>query len=57
VARIRIAPDARIKAIVQSWPARFDTARARALGFEADAGFDEVVAAYVAGQTTEGPRP
>jgi nucleoside-diphosphate-sugar epimerase len=54
VARIRIAPDARIKAIVQSWPARFDTARARALGFEADPGFDEVVAAYAASQRVEG---
>jgi nucleoside-diphosphate-sugar epimerase len=56
-ARIRFAPDARIKAIVQSWPARFDTVRAQALGFAADSGFDAVVAAYVAGQTTEGPRP
>ena len=56
-ARVRFAPDARIKAIVQSWPARFDTARATALGFDADANFDDVVAAHVAAQTTEGPRP
>jgi D-erythronate 2-dehydrogenase len=56
-ARIRFVPDARIKAIVQSWPARFDTARAQALGFEADAGFDDVVAAYAASQATEGSRP
>ena len=56
-ARIRFAPDARIKAIVQSWPARFDTARATALGFEADADFDQVVAAYVASQATEGMKP
>lgn len=51
VARVRIAPDARIKAIVQSWPARFDTARARALGFAADDSFDAVVRAYAATQT------
>lgn len=48
VARIRIAPDERIKAIVQSWPARFDTARARTLGFAADPSFDAVVRAYAA---------
>jgi hypothetical protein len=53
-ARVSVQPDERIKAIVQSWPARFDTARAQALGFEADAGFDEVVAAYAASQRAEG---
>lgn len=47
-ARIRIAPDDRIKAIVQSWPARFDTARARDLGFTPDASFVDVVRAHAA---------
>jgi nucleoside-diphosphate-sugar epimerase len=46
VARVKVAPDPRIKAIVQSWPARFDAARAAALGFRADAGIDAVVRAY-----------
>lgn len=48
VARIRFAPDARIKAIVQGWPARFDTAHAAALGFSADRDFEAVVRAYAA---------
>lgn len=40
-------PDAHIKAIVDTWPARIDTSRARSLGF-ADAGTGaELVAAYV----------
>ena len=46
VARVQMAPDARIKAIVQSWPARFAPARALQLGFRADAGIDEVVRRY-----------
>lgn len=46
VGRIRFAPDARIRAIVQGWPARFDTARAAALGFAADADFETVVRAH-----------
>ena len=45
--RIRWEPDARIKAIVQSWPARFDTARADAMGFGRDTSFDAMVRDYV----------
>lgn len=46
VARVKMAPDPRIKAIVQSWPARFDAARAALLGFGADADIESVVRAY-----------
>jgi nucleoside-diphosphate-sugar epimerase len=56
VARVRMAPDARIKSIVQSWPARFEAARARALGFDADGGFEEIVRAYVREQAGEAQR-
>jgi len=46
--RIRWEPDEKIKAIVKSWPARFDTARADALGFPRDkGGFDQIVADYI----------
>jgi D-erythronate 2-dehydrogenase len=46
--RIRWEPDEKIKAIVKSWPARFDTARADSLGFPRDkGGFDRIIADYV----------
>jgi len=48
VQRIRFVPDARIRAIVQTWPARFDAARANRLGFTADADIQQVVRAYAA---------
>lgn len=47
VARIRFEPDARIQAIVAGWPARVDAARGRALGFQADAGFEAIIRAHV----------
>lgn len=47
VSRIRWEPDARIKAIVQGWPARFDTARAEAMGFRRDTSFEAMVRDYV----------
>jgi nucleoside-diphosphate-sugar epimerase len=40
-------PDARISAIVAGWPARFDTARASALGLAPDVSVDALVQAYV----------
>ncbi|MDL1860366.1 SDR family oxidoreductase [Betaproteobacteria bacterium PRO7] len=46
VERIQWQPDERIRAIVRTWPARFDTRRADALGFVRDADFVEVVRAY-----------
>lgn len=47
-ARVRWRPDARIQAIVQTWPARFRTPRALELGFRADAGIDSVIRDYIA---------
>ncbi len=48
VERIRWEPDPKIKGIVQTWPARFDTARADKLGFPRDdGGFDRIIADYI----------
>lgn len=41
-------PDPAISAIVESWPRAFTATRARALGFQADADFAAIIAAYVA---------
>lgn len=48
VARVRWHPDARIQAIVQTWPSRFRTPRALELGFRADAGIEAVIRDYIA---------
>ena len=40
-------PDPVIANIVTNWPARIDAARARALGLEADADFESIIAAYI----------
>ena len=47
VAHIRREPDETIARIVAGWPGRFDTRRADALGFRADADFDEIVRVHV----------
>lgn len=47
VERIRERPDEAVRRLVRTWAARFDTARARAMGFEADADIDAIVRAYV----------
>ncbi len=44
---IRIAPDPTIAAIVGNWAGNFDPARAKALGFVADASFDSIIATYL----------
>ncbi|MGG7564889.1 D-erythronate dehydrogenase [Rhodovulum sp. DZ06] len=44
---IRPAPDEAIMAIVKNWPTRFDPARARALGFEAETSFEEIIRVYL----------
>jgi D-erythronate 2-dehydrogenase len=46
-ARIRWARDPMIERIVAGWPQQLLAARAAALGFAADAGIDEAVAAFV----------
>ena len=43
VSRVRFAPDARIQAIVKTWPVRFRTDRALAMGFKADTDFESIV--------------
>lgn len=47
-ARVQYKPDARIQAIVQTWPTRFRTPRAQALGFTADRDIETVIRDYIA---------
>ena len=47
VALIRREPDPAIARIVETWPEAFDTQQANALGFEADASFDAILAHHV----------
>ncbi|MCL4798234.1 MAG: SDR family oxidoreductase [Burkholderiales bacterium] len=42
-ARLKFVPDPRITAIVDTWPTRIETPRARAMGFTADTGIDTVI--------------
>ncbi len=46
--RVVHEPEARIEAIVRTWPVRFATPRALALGFRADPDIDTVIRDYVA---------
>ena len=41
------SPDPAVAEIVAGWPTRFDTARANALGFAADATYDDIIRAYI----------
>ncbi|MEU5950825.1 D-erythronate dehydrogenase [Streptomyces sp. NPDC047525] len=43
---VTVAPDPAVEAIVGSWPAAFDNARATALGLRPDESFESVVRAY-----------
>ena len=43
VDRVKFVPDARIQSIVKTWPVRFRTDRALAMGFEADPDFESIV--------------
>jgi len=47
VGRVKFVPDARIQGIVKTWPVRFRTERALAMGFKADDGFESVVRDYM----------
>ncbi|ALM53618.1 D-erythronate dehydrogenase [Halomonas huangheensis] len=47
LARVRHEPDARVTAIVASWPGRFRTTRAERLGFVADSDFNAIVEAFI----------
>ena len=46
-ARIRRAPDPLVSRIVAGWPRRFDPRRALALGFKAEASFDEIIRVHI----------
>ncbi|HVL35994.1 MAG TPA: NAD-dependent epimerase, partial [Burkholderiales bacterium] len=52
-ARVQFEPDARVQAIVRTWPTRFRTPRAQALGFRADADFDSVIRDYIRDESIE----
>jgi nucleoside-diphosphate-sugar epimerase len=47
-ARIRREPDPLVARIVAGWPSRFDPRRAQALGFQAEASFDEIIRVHIA---------
>jgi nucleoside-diphosphate-sugar epimerase len=47
LARVRHEPDPRIEAIVASWPACFETRRARELGFTGDHSLHDIVTAFI----------
>ena len=44
---IRREPDPAIMGIVKGWPENFDARRARELGFQADASFEEIIRIYI----------
>jgi nucleoside-diphosphate-sugar epimerase len=46
-ARIRFEPDPAVMRLVRTWAARFDTSRARQMGFAADADMASIVRAYL----------
>ena len=43
VDRVKFVPDARIQGIVKTWPIRFRTDQALAMGFKADTDFESIV--------------
>lgn len=44
---VEVQPDPAVEAVVASWPARWDDARARGLGFPADESLDAIVERYL----------
>ncbi|HEY4999398.1 MAG TPA: D-erythronate dehydrogenase [Usitatibacter sp.] len=46
--RVKFKLDARIQGIVETWPVRFRTERAIAMGFKADADFESIVRDHIA---------
>jgi hypothetical protein len=45
---VQFKPDARIQGIVKTWPVRFRTERANAMGFKADPDFESIVRDHMA---------
>jgi len=56
-ARVVCRPDPRIQAIVNTWPSRFITPRAEAMGFEADVDIDTVIRQYLEDEAITSPDP
>jgi nucleoside-diphosphate-sugar epimerase len=52
---VREQPDPTIMRIVEGWPRNFDARRAAALGFRADASFDDIIRSHIEDELT--PRP
>lgn len=50
VKRVKFVSDQRIQNIVKTWPVRFRTERADAMGFKADASFEDAVRDFIADQ-------
>src|SRR4051812_41209400 len=48
--RVTFVPDARIQGIVKTWPVRFRTERALAMGFKADNDFETIVRDHIDGE-------
>jgi len=46
-ARIRRQPDPLVVRMVAGWPQRFEPRRALALGFRAEASFDEIIRVHI----------
>ena len=52
---VKFKPDARIQAIVKTWPVRFRTERALAMGFRADEDFDSIVRDHIESEKSAAP--
>jgi len=53
VRRVKFVPDARIQAIVKTWPSRLETPRALDMGFRADPDIDTVIRDYIADENID----
>ena len=54
---VKFKPDARIQGIVKTWPVRFRTERADAMGFRADADFDSIVRDHIESEKAAATAP
>ncbi|HJV09864.1 MAG TPA: NAD-dependent epimerase/dehydratase family protein, partial [Burkholderiales bacterium] len=54
---IRREPDATIMRIVEGWPRNFDTRRALALGFRADATFEDIIRIHIEDEVQKSSAP
>jgi nucleoside-diphosphate-sugar epimerase len=54
---VRREPDETIMRIVSGWPQNFDARRALALGFRADASFDEIIRIHIEDELQRTPPP